>query len=144
MKEKKTIILLTLFSLCASVLGFSRNFAVIVHTDNPTETLTSKDLQKIFLGEKTTWPDGQPLKLAALKNGDTHKEFLKNIVKIKPMKFTMHWKHKIFTGSSTGSHINFFKTESKLKDYIKANPTVIGYISNNAIDKTIKEIKITE
>jgi ABC-type phosphate transport system substrate-binding protein len=60
------------------------------------------------------------------------------------MKFAIHWKQKIFTGSATGSHINFFKTEAKVKEYVKANPTAIGYISVDSADDTIKEIKITK
>lgn len=133
-----------IFFLCASILGFAKSVAVIVHPDNPTQTLTAKDLKMIFLGEKTTWWDGQPLKVAALKNGQVHKKFLKDIVKISPMKFAMHWKQKIFTGSASGGQINFFKSEDKVKEYVKANPTAIGYISVDSTDDTIKEIKITE
>ena len=144
MKGKTTIILVAVFLLCASTWGFAKNYTVIVHPDNPTQTLTAKELKMIFLGERTTWPDGQPLKVAALKNGELHKEFLGDMVKLNPMKFAMHWKQKIFTGSATGSHINFFKSEDKLKEYVKTNPTAIGYISVDSVDDTIKEIKITE
>ena len=142
MKGKKIIILLAIFSLCSSTFIFGKNFAVIVHPDNPNQNLNVKDLKMIFLGEKTTWPEGKPLKLAALKNGETHKEFLNEIMKISPMKFAIHWKYKIFTGSSTGTNINFFKSEEKLRDYIKENPGAIGYISADSLDNTIKEIKI--
>lgn len=144
MKGKTTIILLAIFSLCASTLGFAKSFAVIVHPDNPTQTLNVKDLKMIFLGDKTTWPDGQPLKIAALKKGEVHKEFLRDIVKLSPMKFAIHWKQKIFTGSATASHINFFKSEDKVKEYVKTNPTAIGYIPVDALDDTIKEIKISK
>jgi ABC-type phosphate transport system substrate-binding protein len=144
MKGKTTFILVTVFLLCASTLGFAKSYTVIVHPDNPAQTLTVKELKMIFLGERTTWPDGQPLKVAVLKNGEVHKEFLRDMVKLSPMKFAIHWKQKIFTGSATGSNINFFKSEDKLKEYVKANPTAIGYISVDSVDDTIKEIKITE
>jgi ABC-type phosphate transport system substrate-binding protein len=144
MKGKTTIILVAVFLLCASTLGFAKSYAVIVHPDNPTQTLTAKELKMVFLGERNTWPDGQQIKVAALKNGEVHKEFLGDIVKLNPMKFAMHWKQKIFTGSATGSHINFFKSEDKLKEYVKNNPAAIGYISVDSVDDTIKEIKITK
>lgn len=144
MKAKTTIILFAIFWLCVSTLCFAKSFAVIVHPGNPTQALTAKDLKMIFLGEKTTWSNGQPLKVAALKNGEVHKEFLRDIVKLSPMKFAIHWKQKIFTGSAHGSHINFFKSEDKVKEYVKVNPTAIGYISVNSVDDTIKEIKITQ
>ena len=146
MKRKKTIILLTLFFLCASIFGFAKSFAVIVHPDNLTQTLTAKDLEKIFLGDKTTWPVGKPLKIAVLKKGEAHKAFLKEIVRITPMKFAIYWKQKIFTGGATGTHINFFKSDEKLKDYVKTNPTAVGYISPGSMTDTdtLKEIKITQ
>jgi ABC-type phosphate transport system substrate-binding protein len=144
MKGKTTIILLAVFFVCASTLGFAKSYAVIVHPDNPTPTLTAKDLKMIFLGEKSTWPDGQALKVAVLKNGEVHKEFMKDIVKLSPLKFSIHWKQKIFTGSATVSHINFFKSEDQVKEYVKNNPTAIGYISVDSVDDTVKEIKITE
>lgn len=143
MKGKIIIILFAVIFLCATTLGFAKNYAVIVHPDNSTPTLTAKDLKMIFLGEKTTWPDGQALKAAALKNGEVHKEFLRDFVKLSPLKFAIHWKQKIFTGNATGSYINFFKSEDQVKEYIKANPTAIGYISVDSVDNTVKEIKIT-
>jgi ABC-type phosphate transport system substrate-binding protein len=143
MKGKTTIILFAVFFICASTVSFAKSYAVITHVDNPTQSLTAKDLKMIFLGEKTTWPDGQPIKVAALKKGEVHKEFLKHIVKISPMKFAIHWKQKIFTGIATGSHISFFKSEDKVKEYVKANPTAIGYISVNSMDDTIKKVKIS-
>jgi ABC-type phosphate transport system substrate-binding protein len=144
MKGKTTIILFAVFFVCASTLGFAKSYAVIVHPDNPTPTLTAKDLKMIFLGEKTTWPDGQALKVAVLKNGEVHKEFMKDIVKLSPLKFSIHWKQKIFTGSGTASHINFFKSEDQVKEYVNTNPTAIGYVSVDSVDDTVKEIKITE
>lgn len=143
MKGKKIIILLALFSLCASTLVFTKDYAVIVHPSNPIQSITGKDLKKIFLGEKTTWPNGQQIKVAVFKTGDVHKTFLQDIIKISPLKFVNHWKQKIFTGSGTGTHINFFTTDEKVKEYIKSNPTAIGYISGSSVDDTIKKIKIT-
>jgi ABC-type phosphate transport system substrate-binding protein len=143
MKGRTIIILLALFSLCASTLNFAKDYAVIVHPSNPIQSITANDLKKIFLGEKTTWPDGQQIKMAVFKTGDIHKAFLQDIVKISPLRFANHWKQKIFTGSGTGTHINFFTTEKKVKEYVKSNPTAIGYISGSSVDDTIKKIKIT-
>ena len=50
---------------------------------------------------------------------------------------------EIFTGTGTGTHINFFKTDEKVKEYIKSNPAAIGYISAASVDDTIKKIEIT-
>lgn len=144
MKAQKVIILAALFFLCAWVYGFAQDFTVIVHPDNPNGDISARELRKIFLGEKTVWPDGQSIKLAVLKSGEDHKEFLKAIVKMNPVKFTVHWKQKIFTGGGTGTYINFFNSDDKVKEFIKENPTAIGYISTNSMDTTVKAVKIEE
>lgn len=143
MKGRKIIILLALFTICASTLSFAEDYAVIVHPSNPIRSITAKDLKKIFLGEKTAWPDGQQIKMAVFKTGDLHKTFLQDVIKISPLKFANHWKQKIFTGTGTGTHINFFKTDEKVKEYVESNPAAIGYISGTGVDDTIKKIEIT-
>ncbi len=144
MNTKKIKILLVFFFLCAWTFGFAKSYAVIVHPDNPAAEFTAKDLKKIFLGEKTAWPDGQTIKLVLLKDGEAHKEFLKDIVKSNPMKFATYWKQKIFTGGATGTDIIFFNSDGKVKEYIKANPTAVGYIEVSSLDAAVKEIKIAE
>ncbi len=144
MKSKKIIILLAVFCLCVSTSAFAKRYAVIVHPSNPVDSITAGDLGKIYLGEKTTWSDGQQIKVVSLRKGEAHTEFLKDIVKLGALKFATLWKRKIFTGSGTGTHISFVKTDEKVKDYIKSNPFAIGYISINSLDDTVKRIKITD
>jgi ABC-type phosphate transport system substrate-binding protein len=144
MKRKKIIILLALFSLGVSTLCFSESYAVIVHPANTNQIITAKDLKAIFLGEKTNWPEGKQIKVALLKSGESHKEFLGDIVKMTPLKFSIYWKRKIFTGTGAGTHINIFKSDAEVLSYIASNPTAIGYISFSSLDDTVKAVKITK
>ena len=143
MKRKKIMILLTLFSLGVSMLCFSESYAVIVHPANANQAIAPGDLKAIFLGEKTNWPEGKQIKVALLKSGEVHKEFLEDMVKMPPLKFSLYWKQKIFTGTGTGTHINIFKADEEVKNYVAANPTAIGYISFSSLDDTVKAVKIT-
>ena len=49
------------------------------------------------MGEKTSWPDGNQIKIAALSSGDIHSAFVREIVKLNPVQFSALWKEKVFT-----------------------------------------------
>jgi len=137
MKFKKIILAVLLLSF--SALCAAKSYAVIVNKANAVEKISTRDLKRIFLGEKTTWPDNKEnIRVAVFKKGAVHKEFLKDIVKKSPLRFSIHWKRILFTG--TGSAANIFKTDAEVKEFIKANPTAIGYISAQSLDDTVKKI----
>jgi ABC-type phosphate transport system substrate-binding protein len=140
MKHAKIIIFLMLFSL--SMLSFPGEYSVVVNKANPVEEISAKDLQMIFLGEKTTWEDGNQIKLAVVNSGDLYGEFARNVVKMTAVQFSMYWKQKIFTGSGVGTEIKFFNAGDKLKEYVAATPEAIGYIHPDLLDGSIKQVKV--
>jgi ABC-type phosphate transport system substrate-binding protein len=143
-QRKLTIVFSMLLLLSFSTLCAAESYVVIVNNANTDHEILAKDLKKIFLGEKSAWPNGKQIKVAALKGGDSeaHKDFLKDIVKITPLNFRMHWKRKVFTGAGAGTDIQFFTSEKKLKEFIAANPTAVGYISTASLDDTVKKARI--
>jgi len=144
MKRYNRLTVLILVFAAAVLPTFCGNYTVVVHPQNPVTQITVKNLQKIYLGEKITWPNKEPIKVAALKEGDIHKAFLKDIVKINANQFFIFWKRKIFTGSGTGTYIRFFKSDENIKEFIRQNPEAIGYISTTAVDNSVKKVDILE
>ena len=137
MKFKKIILAVLLLSF--SVLCAAEGYAVIVNKANAVEKISSRDLKRIFLGEKTTWPHNkEKIRVAVFKKAALHKEFLRDILKKSPLQFSLHWKRILFTG--TGSAPNIFNTDAEVKEFVKANPTAIGYISPQSLDDTVKKI----
>lgn len=128
--------------LSLSMLSFPGEYAVVINKANPVEEISAKDLQMIFLGEKTTWEDGNQIKLAVVNSGDLYEEFARNIVKMSAVQFSMYWKQKIFTGSGVGTDIKFFKDGKKLREYVTTTPEAIGYIHPDLLDGSIKQVKV--
>jgi hypothetical protein len=56
-----------------SALGFADEYVVIVSKANPANSISSTDLRKMFLGEKTTWTNG--VKVMAITPGTDRPEF---------------------------------------------------------------------
>ncbi len=47
----------------AATAVYATDFAVIVHSGNPTKAMTLADLGKIFRGKTTAWPNGHGIAL---------------------------------------------------------------------------------
>ncbi len=136
-----TLIVLS-FALTFTVVGFAQDdgYAVIANKANSTDSFSARDLKQIFLGKKTTWPDSKKIVVGVLKKGPVHKKFLKEIVKKNVKQFSTFWVKATFTG--TGDPPKSFSTDAELKDFVKANPTAIGYIPQSLMDDTIKKIEV--
>lgn len=113
---------------------------VIVNKKNSIPVVNTNILKKIYLGKKTMWPDNKPIVLVALKSGDLHSKFLKLVVKQNARQFDTYWKKARFTG--TGVAPQLFSTEDEVKKFVSEHPEAIGYVSQEALDETIKRIPI--
>lgn len=138
MKVKTLIMMLII--LAGSLPGLAGEYSVIVNPVNSVQKLSVRELQAIFLGKSTAWPDGSKIKVAVFKKGDVHKTFLGDIAQMTPMQFSVYWKKIIFTGN--GTPITVVKDEAEMKDFIKANVTAIGYISPSVLDTGIKDVPL--
>ncbi len=138
MKPKGLIIAAALLAL--STLCLAGNWELIVNKTNPVENISAEDLKRIYLGEKISWPSGKRIKVASIKKGDACKEFLDEIVKLSPMRFSRHWQKIVFTGN--GTPIKLFKTDAQVKAFIRDNPTAVGCIAKQSLDDSVKKIKV--
>ncbi len=59
--------------------GFVDDYVVIVNKANPADSISSADLRKMFVGEKTTWTNGA--KVLAITPGPDRPEFALTIEK---------------------------------------------------------------
>lgn len=142
---KATILLLVLSLMTAPFLwSYGKDYVVVVNPADAQLKVDTNQLQLIFLGETTKWPDGRQIEVAALKNGSHHKAFMKEMVRLTPVKFAIHWKRKVFTGTGTGTSIKFFKTDEEIKAYVAATPGSIGYIAPKSLDDTVMRLKVSE
>lgn len=139
--KRKTVIFALMF-LIVSGIAFSVEYTVIVNKSNPEQEIQMKALKKIFMGDINSWTNGNQIKLASLNTGDVFTEFVKGILKMTTMQFSIYWKQKVFTGNGTGTDIKFFKDDRGVKEYVAATPDAVGYIATESLDETVRELKI--
>jgi ABC-type phosphate transport system substrate-binding protein len=101
---------------------------IIANEKVPEKVFSKKDIKDIFLGNKSKFKDDKKIVLATLKDGETHKVFLKDYVSKTTSQYSTYWKKLVFTGK--GKQPEKFKTEKELVDFVNKTEGAIGYISS--------------
>lgn len=92
--------------------------AIVVHRDNPVQTLTIDDVGKIFRGEITSWNQiggpSAPIKIFALRDNFGARGVVQNI---------------FMEGQPYGAAVRDVDVHSMMSDFISADPHAIGFCS---------------
>jgi ABC-type phosphate transport system substrate-binding protein len=116
------------------------DFVIVANKGVSASSLSKGDLQAIFLGEKTKWDDGKPIKIVTLDEGAAHKAFLQNVVGKTPSQFDSYWKKLIFTGKAAAPKA--FDEAGKLVDFVASQSGAIGYVAAGQAVGSVKTISI--
>ncbi|MEJ2054407.1 MAG: substrate-binding domain-containing protein [Calditrichaceae bacterium] len=120
----------------------SKDFKVIVNSENKIDNISKNRLNNIFMKKVTQWSDGDrilPVNLDA--ESYVRKAFSKSIHNKDVDAVQAYWRKQIFSGSSIPP-VEKMNT-SQVIDYVKNNPGAIGYISSKSKADGVKEIKVT-
>ena len=120
--------------------AFAADYIVIANKSVSANSLSKDELQAIFLGEKSKWDDGKPIKIVILEDGDVHKNFLKDIVGKTPSQFESYWKKLVFTGKAVAP--KSFGDTAALVDFVASHPGTIGYVAAGQEAGSVKIISI--
>ena len=126
----------------ALMLLFSVNLfadvSVIVHPSNGS-ALASKDIAKIFLGKKKSFPSGGKVAPLNLKEGNSVREqFNKTVLGKSDNQIKSYWSKLIFTGK--GAPPQEADSDAEIVGLVKANPNMIGYIDSSSVTPDVKVI----
>ena len=140
MRFLKTITLLALlvFTSSAALAGI----AVVVNKANPIHQLSDDEVKNIFLGKKTTWPDGKTIVPVTQEGTARHEQFTDSVLDKTVRQFTIYWKKALFTG--TGIAPKSFKSDAEVSQFINANQFAIGYIDENSLDGSVSKVTLNK
>ncbi len=116
------------------------DFVIVANKNVSASSLSKADLQAIFLGEKTRWDDGKPIKIVILDEGAAHKAFLQSVVGKTPSQFDSYWKKLIFTGKAAAPKA--FDEAGKLVDFVASQSGSVGYVAAGQAVGSVKTISI--
>lgn len=129
-----------LFSLLTSAPVLAQEVVVIANSSVEVDRLGRGTVSDIYRGNKTSWDDGETIRVAMLKGGGTHETFVRDIVGGTPAQLKNLWKKAVFTG--TGTPPKVFKTEADLTKYVASTRGAIGYVNSSTAHGEVKVISL--
>lgn len=112
---------------------------VIVDKDSDINQLSQEEIRDIFLGKINTFPNGKlavPLDLS--QDSEARQTFLNKIVQRNESQLRAYWSRLIFTGR--GKPPKTVDDEYELVMRVADDPNLIGYVSTDAIDDSVKVV----
>jgi ABC-type phosphate transport system substrate-binding protein len=129
------------FLIAVLNVGQAAELFVIANWDSPDDTLTTKELQRIYYGKMTRWSNDAEIVPVMLVSGELQDQFVKTVLKKTPEQYKAFWRQAIFTGEGTPPRT--FQTQSELTDYIAEHPGSIGFTTRRN-DLRVQSIVIIE
>jgi hypothetical protein len=120
------------------------NLAIIVNLANPVQNVSKAELRKIFLAERTYWPNGRRITLVMRAPGESErKTVLREICQMNEEEFKNHFLHGLFTGEILLSP-KILATPVGVRKFVFNVPGAIGYLRSEDVDATVKVISVDE
>jgi ABC-type phosphate transport system substrate-binding protein len=118
------------------------NLAIIVNSTNPAEGMSLVELRKVFLGERSHWPNGRRITLVMMEPGQPErKALIREVCQMNESDFSRHFLQGVFTGEVFVSP-KTLASPVGVRKFVFNVPGAIGYIRASDIDSTIKVIRV--
>lgn len=140
MKPKAIIAYILFTVLLSPALSFADDAVVIANKNVPSSTLSSDDIKQIFLGNKTSWDNGDKIVFVVQDRTDTADAFLKAYIRKSASQYDNYWKKQVFTGK--GKAPKSFSSDQELAEFVANTPGAIGYVSSGANANDTKTISV--
>jgi ABC-type phosphate transport system substrate-binding protein len=131
---KKLILLVSSMLFCTSAFS---GVVVIVHPSNAA-TMDKKAISKVFLGKSKKFPGGGTALPIDISKGDVKSEFTKKVLGKSDSQIKAYWSKLLFTGK--GQAPKSVDDDAAVIDLVSKNPSIIGYVSDSAVNDTVKVI----
>ncbi len=116
--------------------------AFIVNKSNPVDNLSHQDLRRIFLGERSHWPNGRKISLVMQEQGREEREVaLRLVYHMSESDYDRYILQAAFTGS-VQSGPRLLSSASGVRKFVSFVPGAIGYVYADETDDSVKVIKI--
>ena len=136
-----TILSLTLFLFSICEILPAQEIIIIAHPDVSESILKKDALKEIFMGDKTTWQNGNKINFAVIRQGPVNELFLKTYIDKSSVIYIRHWKRQLLTGKKA-TLPRLFSSEQDVVEFVKNTAGGIGYVSGKTDISRVKKIEI--
>ena len=115
--------------------AYAQRFVVIANPDAPS--ISQDLLRSLYLGFKTSLPDGTRAKVYVLKGDGVKERFFKEVLGITPPEFKSHWISRALAGEGTPPQE---LTAEEIIERVKSEKGAIGFIPAQLKPEGVKVI----
>ncbi len=138
-------LLLCVATLVAAVLVSAPRAAppdvvLVAHAEVPADTLSRRQVARIYLGKTTRWEGGLSIQPALFQGEPAHETFVREVLGRSPESFSVYWKRMVFTGK--GRPPQAFDDPADLGAYVRETPGAIGFLPAGAGTADLKVIAL--
>lgn len=117
---------------------------IVVNRSNPVDDLTSSELRKIFLGNRSHWANGRRITLVMREPGEPERNtILREVCGLTEEQLNRHFLHGLYTGEILVSP-KILSSPTGVRKFIFNVPGAIGYLRVADVDSTVKVLRIDE
>ena len=118
--------------------------AIIVNRSNSVSDLSITELRRIFLGDRSHWPNGRRITLVMREPGELErKTMLRDLYQMSESELKNHFLHGLFTGDILVSP-KILATAVGVRKFVFNVPGAIGYVRLSDVDDTVKVLRVDE
>lgn len=122
--------------------GPNRVLVFIVNKVSPIDNLSIQEIRRVFLGERTKWPDGHKVTVVMEDQGMEGREaFLRLVCHMSESDYNRYVLQSAFTGAVQGGPRTLSSASGVVK-FVSLVPGAIGYVCLGEADDSVKVIKI--
>lgn len=119
-----------------------QSLAIIVNPSNPVENCSFDDLRKIFLGEKSHWPNGRRITLVMLDPAQPERKVvLREIYNMSEKDLNNHFIQGVFAGGVMAPP-KTLGSAAEVRKFVFNVPGAIGYVKGTDVDPSVKILRI--
>ncbi len=122
--------------------GSEPAIAIIVNQSNPVDNCSFEELRKIFLGEKSHWPNGRRITIVLSDpSSPERKAVLRDIYGMSEKDLNTHFIQGVFTGSILAAP-KTLGNAAEVRKFVFNVPGAIGYVRSSDVDSSVKALRI--
>ena len=126
---------LALFVTSLWLPAYGHHIAVVVHEQNPTKSMSSPELARIFKAETRKWPDGAQILVVLNRNSEVSFQIIERLAGM-PNASAQAFiaTHKM--------HFALTSSDEEVLRLVSSMPGAVGLVDVRAVDSRIKVLKI--
>jgi ABC-type phosphate transport system substrate-binding protein len=121
----------------------AEGYKLIVHSSNPTTSLSREQVARYFLRKVAVWPAKNGVTPVDLdKDSATRAAFSREVLRKSVAEVTSYWQQQIFSGRTLPPLVK--RSAAEVVAFVESNEGAIGYVAESAAVGNAKVVQVVE